>query len=163
MCRSHRFQYYAELGILQARVFFNEARVWQALRALPAPISCDRSTVGSALETVRVVHTPLGRACPLPWHRRHHLGVNQLPVAAGGKRAAWLRETSSWTRAAAVRTHAIRTVTSPVSHLVAYLCQLRRTVCHRFDHLEGDAMAWWWSDNDAALARRVRQAHLTRR
>ena len=60
-------------------------------------------------------------------------------------------ERSSWTRAAEVRTHAVRTVTSPVGHLAAYLCQLRSAVCPVFDHLEGDAMAWR-SDNERCCA-----------
>ena len=70
---------------------------------------------------------------------------------------------SSWTRAAGGARTRVKNGTSPVSHLVVYRYQLRSTVCPVFDHLEGDAMAWRWSDNDAALARRVRQAHLARR
>ena len=73
------------------------------------------------------------------------LGYRTSAVVAGGKRAAWAagdKVDGRLSAVAEVRAHVVRTVTCPVSRLVAYLCQLRRTVCHRFDHLEGDAMAW---------------------
>ena len=70
------------------------------------------------------------------------LGYRTSAAVAGGKRAAWAAGDKvdgrlSAVPVAEVRAHAVRTVTSPVSHLVAYLCQLRSTVSHRSDHLEG--------------------------
>ena len=94
------------------------------------------------------------------------LGYRTSAAVAGGRRAAWAAGDKVDGRLSAVAGGArtrVKNGTSPVSHLVVYRYQLRSTVCPVFDHLEGDAMAWRWSDNDAALARRVRQAHLARR
>ena len=73
------------------------------------------------------------------------LGYRTSAAVAGGKRAAWAagdKVDGRLSAVAEVRAHVVRTVTCPVSRLVAYLCQLRSTVCHRSDHLEGNAMAW---------------------
>ena len=84
------------------------------------------------------------------------LGYRTSAVVAGGKRAAWAAGDKVDGRLSAVAGGArtrVKNGTSPVSHLVVYRYQLRSTVCPVFDHLEGDAMAWRWSDNDATLAR----------
>ena len=73
------------------------------------------------------------------------LGYRTSAAVAGGRRAAWAAGDKVDGRLSAVAGGArtrVKNGTSPVSHLVAYLYQLRSTVCPVFDYLEGDAMAW---------------------